>query len=184
MFFATGGAGHGEDWMVTKKTYRNIHVIKVNPDTVSVTYDGGTGRLNLNDLDSQLQLKFKDASTRAKEIAVIERNSETDPIAHLVVKLAQSEGGMWRNGTCFIDELPEDTSPEDLAASVLPKWGYSHYDIIDVKRIPIPDTIPSEKATEILFHAGSSDKILLLIREGKSWWSRPYDSELRRVVSP
>jgi hypothetical protein len=111
---------HGEDWTVKGKAYRNIHVIKVNPDTVSVTYDGGTGRLYLSDLTSQLQLKFKDAAKEAKAFAVVEKNADTDPIAHLVVTLSGSCGGMWMNGACFIVRLPKTASPEDLASNSLP----------------------------------------------------------------
>ncbi len=168
---------HAEDWTVKGRTYQNIRVIKVNPDTVSVTYDGGTGRLNLSDLTPNLQLKFKEAATEARAFAVVEKNADTDPIAHLVVSLSGSYG-MWMNGACFIVRLPKTASPEDLASNTLPKWGYTNYKILKVERIQIPDSWPSANFTEILFHAASTDKILVLAYQGVGWWSRPYDSGL------
>ena len=87
---------HAEDWLVKGRTYHNVQVLHVNPDTVSVQYDGGTGRLALVDLAPGIASRFAADAKKAHVFAVIEARAATDPIDHLIVSLG--EDGMWMNG--------------------------------------------------------------------------------------
>ena len=168
---------HAEDWTVKGKIYRNIHVTQINPDTVSVTYEGGTGRLYLSELTPELQSKFKDAAENAKAFAVIEGKAVTDPIAHLVVSLS-GLGGMWMNGMSPIIRLPKNAAPEDVASKVLQVEGSKNCRVIRVEQVQIDDDMPSSSFTAVLVHTDISDKIVLLryFDQGTFWWSRVFES--------
>jgi hypothetical protein len=56
-----------EDWTVNGKVYPNVKVVKVEDDLVSITYDGGIGRLALSDLTQELQKRFNYDPTKAKQ---------------------------------------------------------------------------------------------------------------------
>ena len=47
-----------KDWTITGKDYHNVSVTKVDGDTVSITYDGGAGTVNMADLPIDVQKKL------------------------------------------------------------------------------------------------------------------------------
>jgi hypothetical protein len=163
-----------EDWLVKGRTYHNVNVIGVNPDTVSVTYDGGTGRLQLADLTPELQAKFKDA-------AVLATAATTDPIAHLVVSLSGTYG-MWVNGMSPVINQPKNATADQLVPEALrPLVRFEHYQIIrieKVEQVKIDPVIPNSNYMAALVHGNPSDKIVLFqyINERVGWYSKVFDS--------
>ena len=163
-----------DDWTIKGKTYRNIHVIGVNPDTVSVTYDGGTGRLPLADLTPELQAKYKDSAALATDAA-------TDPIAHLAVTLSATYG-LWVNGMSPIILLPKNATPDQLVHEALkPIVRFEHYKMLRIEKVEevkIDTGFPDSTYTGVLIHGDPSDKIVLLhyVNEKVGWYSKVFNS--------
>ena len=79
-----------EDWTVAGKTYKNVTVMAVHTDTVSIAYDGGVGRVNLCDLPPDLQKKFNYDPVAAKQAMAAEKQREAQSDA-LAAKVAADE---------------------------------------------------------------------------------------------
>jgi hypothetical protein len=69
-----------EDWTVNGKTYHNVTVSKVEPDSVHIMFDGGIGSLKLSDLTPELQKRFNydPAKAKAAEEAEAERHAQLE----------------------------------------------------------------------------------------------------------
>jgi hypothetical protein len=162
-----------EEWVVKGRAYHHVEVLSVNPNTVSINYTGGTGRLPLADLSPELQARFKDAAAIAAAAA-------TDPIIHLVVSL--SGDGLWANGVMARIDLPAEATPEQLVPRALQyevkKQNYRIIRIVHVEQVRIDPWANSPKYTAVLVHGEPSDKIVLLLYEGPTvgWFNRVFDS--------
>jgi hypothetical protein len=168
-----------EDWFVKGRVYNNVQVTKVNPDSVSVSYTGGTGRLALADLPADIAKRFVAAAKRAQAFAELEKKAETDPIDHLIVSLDQN--GMWMNGM-FVDiDSPANASPAELL-DALARANRAYGDlkgakIIESRQIQIdPMTAPF---TAVRVTTANGGKIVLFQymdggARGGSWWNREF----------
>ncbi len=181
LFFVYEKGAHAEDWFVKGRVYNNIHVTKVNPDSVSVTYDGGAGRLALTDLPPDIARRFAAEAKKAQAFAALEKKAETDPIDHLVVSL--SPDGMWMNGMSVSIELPANASPAELlAALVRANRAYGDLKgakIVESRQVQIEPM--ANPFTAVRVATADGEKIILFQFEdggakGGSWWNRVYPS--------
>ncbi len=75
-----------EDWTVNGKVYHNVTVSKVEPDQVSIMYDGGTDTLSLTDLTPELKERFHydpkaaEAATMQRQV-VLEQSIQSTPLS-------------------------------------------------------------------------------------------------------
>jgi hypothetical protein len=164
-----------EDWFVKGRTYTNVRVIRVNADTVSINYDGGTGRLALADLPEELGKRFAPAAHDAQAFAELEKKADTDAIDHLLVKL-EPTNGMWRSGPWEILKLSPDAHPADLIAVMKDLRGAK---VLEVRPVQI-DSLPF---TAVRVNVASGPEIVLLMyldagANGGFWGYRVYPSEL------
>lgn len=163
--------GRAEDWFVKGRTYNNVHVIEVNPDTVSVSYDGGTGRLALSDLPPEIAQRFAADAKRAQAFAELEKKAETDAIDRLIVRLERPRDGMWVNGMWSTLALPQTAKPAELIAGL----KYLQCEKIDESRAI---EIDGEPFTAIRIEAAGGEKIVLLrytnTSRGGEWAAREY----------
>jgi hypothetical protein len=174
-------AGRAEDWFVKGKVYTNVHVTKVNPDTVSVDYDGGTGRLALVDLPPDIAKRFAAAAKKAQAFAELEKKAETDPIDRLIVRL--SGDSMWLNGGVRPIRLPPTASAQDLVTAYdnpYPGPGYvKTATLLEWRDVQIDPFIAPYTAVRI--RTAEGDKIILFQYQGSSkgiglWWNKEFRS--------
>jgi len=176
--------GHGEDWTVHGKTFHQVRVIKVNADTVSITYDGGAGRIDLTDLTPELQKKFSSAAKEAQAFAIIEKNAATDSIAYLEVKFSSTHG-MWVNGGWQAFHLSQSAPAEELMAKV---WkssvldGANGFKIVRAEQMHFEHEHESpEPYTAVLVQTDRGDEKIVIFENVKQtdlWFCRVYDAEL------
>jgi len=100
-----------DDWFVKGRAYHNVQVLRVNPDTVSVNYDGGTGRLALADLPPDIAQRLAADAKKAQSFAIIKQEAATDLIDHLIVSLTPMHG-LWVNGAQREINLPSTAAPD------------------------------------------------------------------------
>jgi hypothetical protein len=183
IFFSRPLFGYTEDWTIKGKIYHHVRVTKVNADTVSVTYDGGAGRLNLVDIPPEWQKRFAAQAEEAGAFVVVEKNADaTDPIDQLVVKLS-SLNGMWTNGGCRSIHLPKTASAEELVTQL---WkmrefpGDKSYKILQVRQVSIDGPVFSPLYTAVLVQTNVGRKIVFFEYQGEvsGGWNRFYDSAL------
>ena len=173
LVLALVSSGRAEDWFVKGRVYDNVKVTHVNPDTVSINYDGGTGRLALADLPPDIAKRFLADAKKAQAFAALEKKAETDPIDHLIVSL-EPMGLLWVNGSMRRLDLPAAATPAELLAAL----GYLKDEkIIEVRAIEIS----GDPFTAVRVAAAGGEKIVLLQYEpggarGGIWFNKVFPS--------
>jgi hypothetical protein len=65
-----------EDWAVDGKTYPHVHLLQIEPDRVHISYDGGSGFINIADLPPDIRQRFNYDPVTAK--AAVDARAEAN----------------------------------------------------------------------------------------------------------
>jgi hypothetical protein len=115
--FLISGA-RAEDWTICGKTYSNVRVVKVEDDLVSVTYDGGMGRLAIADLPPDVQKRFNYDPTKAKQAAQDRAAAQAQADAQVAAELAQQQKQQAADRVAA--SAPQPSAPVTQAAAYTP----------------------------------------------------------------
>jgi hypothetical protein len=93
IFLALFGASlRAEDWTTSDgKVYRNVTVLKTEPDAVTILYRDGGALIPLANLPADLQKRFNYDPTKAKLAADARAKTDTQSAAALQIEMAQAK---------------------------------------------------------------------------------------------
>lgn len=94
-----------EDWTVNEKEYHNVKVVQVDDDLVSITYDGGMGRLAIADLSPDLKKRFNYDASKAKAADLKRQEDQAEATAESSDSLIPSVDPIKANST-IIQVMP------------------------------------------------------------------------------